>query len=187
MVQDWDIRPLGQACGGCGNAFADGQHYRSGLVFGKEGYVRTDFCEACWDKTQSSSSLFSAWRGVYRKPPPQAEEPLKKETAESLLRRLMETEDRTRTNAIFVLAVMLERKRILAERDIRTRDDGVRVRVYEHKRTGETFLIPDPGLRLDQIEHVQREVVELLGGSPPQGAGQPPPPAPPESPCPPST
>ena len=58
---------------------------------------------------------------------------------------------------------MLERKRILAEKDVQKHDDGSKVIVYEHKKTGETFVIPDPGLHLDQLEHVQIEVVQMLG------------------------
>jgi uncharacterized protein (DUF2384 family) len=88
---------------------------------------------------------------------------LKKETAESLLRQFMETDDPSRRNAIFILAVMLERRRVLAERDVQAREDGVKVRVYEHRKTGETFLVPDPGLKLAELAHVQREVMDLLG------------------------
>jgi hypothetical protein len=35
-------------------------------------------------------------------------------------------------------------------------------RVYEHTVTGEVFVVPDPELRLDQIEQVQVEVAALL-------------------------
>ena len=35
-------------------------------------------------------------------------------------------------------------------------------RIYEHTKTGEVFVIPDPQLRLDQIEQVQQEVAALL-------------------------
>jgi hypothetical protein len=59
---------------------------------------------------------------------------------------------------------MLERNRLLVERDLQTNDQGTLIRVYEHKKTGETFLIPDPKLRLDQLEVVQQEVITLLGG-----------------------
>jgi hypothetical protein len=37
------------------------------------------------------------------------------------------------------------------------------IRVYEHKKTGETFLIPDPKLGFDQLSQVQTEVAEMLG------------------------
>ena len=80
-----------------------------------------------------------------------------------MLRQLIETEDEENRNVIYILAVMLERKRILAERDVHTRDDGVKLRVYEHKKSGEVFLIPDPELKLAELEVVQEDVARRLG------------------------
>ncbi|MBU4199230.1 MAG: hypothetical protein KKE37_00410 [Verrucomicrobia bacterium] len=105
----------------------------------------------------------SIWKGVFHPPPPPPEEPLKKETAESLLRSLIEKNDPTSKNVIFILAVMLERRRLLLERDVQLRDDGSTLRVYEHRHTGETFLIIDPNLDLNQLSHVQEEVMAMLG------------------------
>ena len=76
----------------------------------------------------------------------------------------MEVEEEANRNAVFILAVMLERRRVLVERDVQVREDGVKVRFYEHRQTGETFVVPDPGLKLAELEHVQEEVVALLGG-----------------------
>ena len=63
-----------------------------------------------------------------------------------------------------ILAVMLERRRIMVEKEVQTPEgSGTKIRVYEHKQTGESFVVPDPQLSLSEIEHVQREVIELLG------------------------
>ena len=167
MSQEWDIKPRGDACTVCETAFADGQSYVSALVFTEEaGYARRDCCESCWKERQPETAPFSTWRGVFEMPPPPAEEPFKKENAESLLRKLMEDEDEANLNAIYILAVMLERKRMLVEKAVQTRDDGVLIRVYEYRKTGETFLIPDPQLQLDQLEDIQDEVALLLGAKP---------------------
>jgi hypothetical protein len=56
---------------------------------------------------------------------------------------------------------MLERKRLLKQVEAREDIHG-RTLIYEHVKTGEVFVIPDPGLRLDQIEAVQTEVAALL-------------------------
>jgi hypothetical protein len=93
---------------------------------------------------------------------------MKKESAETLLRNMVAKEDADDTNAIYILAVMLERKKILVEKDVQTREDQTKIRVYEHKKTGETFLVIDPELKLAEIEKVQEEVVGLLGGKPPK-------------------
>ena len=38
--------------------------------------------------------------------------------------------------------------------------------MYEHRHTGDVFLIPDPELKLAELEKVQEEVVLMLGGKP---------------------
>ncbi len=167
MAQDWDIQARGNHCTACQAAFADRQQYYSALRVTAEGYARGDYCAACWPVIEAGGACFSQWGGTYKLPPPKPEETLKKETAESLLRKLIEDEDPARGNVIYILAVMLERKRILVEKDVQARPDGALVRVYEHRKSGETFLIADPRLRLDQLETVQQEVVALLGGGDP--------------------
>ncbi len=166
MAQDWNIRTRGTVCNGCENAFEDGNAYHSVLIFNEDGYNRSDFCQACWDGGKKDTpNIVSYWKGVFKSPPPPAEEPLKKETAESLLRKLMEEDDEEMHSVIFILAVMLERKRTLIERDVHTRDDDqAMVRVYEHRKSGETFLVVDPKLSLTEIEPVQTQVINLLGG-----------------------
>ena len=160
---EWNIKAPSAACQVCGRAFADQEPLVSRLTFGTEGYERCDCCNGCWQEAQKAESL-STWKSVFRVPPPPVPEPIRRETAESMLRQFMETEDPSRRNVIFILAVMLERRRILVERDVKTREDGLKVRFYEHRKTGEIFVVPDPGLRLDELEQVQQEVITLLGG-----------------------
>jgi len=163
MATDWDIRPRADACCGCETPFQDQQPYHSCLTSFSEGHQRLDYCGTCWETTDKPTGTHSTWQGTYKAPPPKPEEPLKKETAESLLRKLAAKEDEANRNIIFILAVMLERKRILVERDVTTRSDGTLVRVYEHRETGDSFLVADPRLQLDRLEQVQQEVLALLG------------------------
>jgi len=177
--QDWDIKPRAAVCGKCQVPFAEGQgNMVSRLTYGSDGYVRLDCCAACWLATRHEWSAadrvpqsVSVWRGVFDVPPPPPPEALKKETAESLLRSLVEKNDPANGNVLFILAVMLERRRLLVERDVVKQEDGKLVRVYEHRKTGDTFIVTDPQLRLDQIEHVQTEVMVML--SAPAAAVQP--------------
>ncbi len=164
MTQDWDIKSRSSACTACSTGFEDGQVYFSALFIGDTGYERGDFCDACWGTNEKDLTPYSSWQGHYRKPPEGPREPLRKETAESLLRKLMEAEDPQHEGVIYILAVMLERKKTLVEKDVTVDDHGTVHRVYEHRQTGETFLILDPQLKLDKLEEVQTQVVELLGG-----------------------
>jgi len=93
--------------------------------------------------------------------PPPVVDAIQKETAETLLRKLIEQDDPRYLPAAFILAVMLERKRILKVKEQIVRD-GRRVFIYEQPGTGDIFTIADPDLRLDQLEAVQRDVASLL-------------------------
>jgi len=136
--------------------------YYSALVFGEEGYQRGDYCVACWVGKEAELKPYSSWKGTFIIPPEEPDkDPLKKETAESLLRRLIE--DDLNAPVIYILAVMLERKKTLVEKDVKIDEDGTVHRVYEHRETGETFLILDPQLKLDKLEEVQIRVAEMLG------------------------
>ena len=173
MNSEWNIRTCADQCAACQKKFADREQLMSRLRFGPDGYVREDFCSACWPaRAAGEGPEVSAWSAVWMAPAKKAGEPLKKETAESLLRELMETDDPARRNVIFILAVMLERRRILVEKEVQTQPDGLKIRVYEHKQTGESFIVPDPQLRLKEIESVQIEVMEMLGIPPPPGKGR---------------
>jgi hypothetical protein len=172
MTQDWDIKARANACGACQVGFADKQEYHSALIVVEGKYQRADFCVSCWANNEPKLGPYSSWKGVFKTPPPKPVEPLRKENAEELLRRLMSDEPEKRKNVIFILAVMLERTRVMVERDVQLREDGHLIRMYEHRKTGESFVILDPGLRFEQLGEVESEVMEMLG-IPPRGAAVP--------------
>ena len=87
---------------------------------------------------------------------------MKKDDAESLLRRLIAENAPTSRNARYILALMLERKKVLRQIE-RQKHDGNAVLVYEHIPSGEVWLIEDPGLKLGELTSVQDEVARLLG------------------------
>jgi hypothetical protein len=162
-IENWSVRKCSKECAGCEKEFEDKEVLFSKLLFDEGEYVRKDFCKACWDKDNPG---ISSWKTIFIVPPPPQEEAVKKENAESLLRKLMAKENDEDLNAIFILTVMLERKKILVERDVQTTEDRRKLRVYEHKKTNESFMVIDPELKLDELEKVQEEVVVLLGGKP---------------------
>jgi len=170
-VENWSVRKCSGTCSKCEKAFADRETLYSKLTFEEGEYVRQDLCSACWDKHNPG---LSSWKTTFILPPPPQEEAVKKENAESLLRKLMARENEEDLNAIFILTVMLERKKILVERDVKKTEDGRKLRVYEHRKTNESFAVVDPELKLAELEQIQEEVVVLLGGRPRNAPEQPP-------------
>jgi hypothetical protein len=167
MNQDWSIQGRSHACSSTGQAFAEGEHFYTLLFAEGAGFRREDWCEAAFAaRPAEAPAPFSFWRTKYVPPAPPPPEPLGKQTAEDLLRRYMDEQTPQHTHARYLLAVMLERKRQLKEMEVKKGDDGRITRIYEHPKTGEVFVIPDPGLRLDQLAAVQAEVSALLAPEP---------------------
>ena len=164
LITEWNIQTRGHGCEACGKAFGDKELYHTLLVDEKTHFRRSDVCAECWQgkfaDAHALSGFISCWQGVYEAPPP-VTEAIQKETAETLLRKLIEQNDPEHRPAGFILAVMLERKRILKVKEQIIRD-GQRVFVYEQPKSGDIFTIADPNLRLDQLEQVQRDVAALL-------------------------
>jgi hypothetical protein len=180
-MTEWNIQSRGHACESCGKPFADKESYHTLLFDERANFRRSDICQACWQKQYSDGArdrkgFVSYWQGVYEAPAARVEA-IQKENAESLLRKLIELNDPRYVPAAFILAVMLERKRLLKVKE-EVQREGHRVFVYEQPATGDVFTIVDPGLHLNQLEQVQHDVAALLehglnppAATPAEGAG----------------
>ena len=163
MQQDWNIRMRAEACDASGKPFAEGEVFHTALYREGEGFLRRDLCEEAWSGLAADPQAappFSSWRSKFEPPAPPAPEALPKDDAEGMLRRLLESNDPAHANTRYLLAVMLERKRILRPQP----SEEATLLVYEHSKTGETFLITDPRLSLADLAAVQEEVSTLLAG-----------------------
>ncbi|MBI1839360.1 MAG: hypothetical protein HYR88_00715 [Verrucomicrobia bacterium] len=162
---EWHIQSRSHACQSCGQEFRDHASYHTLLFDERQEYHRQDICLQCWETqyrdARDRKGFISHWQGVYEAPPASPPDPIQKDTAETLLRKLMERNDPVYLPATFILAVMLERKRLLRVKE-QLRQGARRIFIYEQPRTGDLFSIPDPDLQLDQLENVQRQVGDLL-------------------------
>ena len=161
LTQDWNIQSPASYCSITNQAFNDGDIFYSILHQQNNLIIRQDFSESAWLKTANQFQPLYFWKTTFKIPTPPHEEPLKNTDAESLLRQFLKQEDPSKQNVCYILALMLERKRLLKQIET-LRKDSTPFLVYEHLKTGETFLIADPQLRLTELTSVQEEVVQLL-------------------------
>jgi hypothetical protein len=165
MIQNWSIRSRATHCAHSGRAFAEGEVFHTAIYFDPEtsGYLRRDVGMDVWREEIAERKPIAYWRTAYTPVVVEAKpEVTSKESAMALLQRFIEEDNPITENARYILALMLERKRILsptATKEI----DGAKMLFYENKKTGEVFLVRDPELRLDELAQVQDEVAMLLG------------------------
>lgn len=172
LVPEWHVRACATACAGCRKPFADGEKVLTRLLAaeGGWGYLREDRCAACAEKTPvGGAGVLSAWRAAYVAPERKAE-PVARETVEGLFRDLLSADDPGKRPVVFILAVLLERRKVLVEKNVSEEaETGGKIRVYAHRKTGEAFWLRDPGLREEDLPAIQSEVEALLGIARPKG------------------
>ena len=161
LPNEWAIKHRADSCAVTQQPFGPGEYFYTLLYHDADGYRREDLSEEAWQNRNENIRPFSFWKSRYEPLPPKPAEPVAKENAEQLFRRLIAS-DSPPANACYVLAAMLERKRVLKQVNAESRDGGTRVLIYEQSATGDVFIVPDPQLRLDELETVQNEVAELL-------------------------
>lgn len=163
LKDEWTIKHRSDVCTATNRPFQEGEYFYTLLFREADGFRREDLSEQAWAARNENIQPFSFWRSRFEPAPETPPEPLGKENAEELFRRLIASPEAP-ANACYVLAVMLERKRMLKQ--IRTDQSGdTRVLVYEQPQTGDVFLVRDPQLRLAELESVQTEVANLLRGA----------------------
>ncbi|HSP41477.1 MAG TPA: hypothetical protein VLO11_01275 [Luteolibacter sp.] len=164
-AESWHVRSRSRECAATEKPFSDGEIIVTALYPDPEssGYLRRDYTTGAWDALPDDAEQpFSFWKTAYRAPVSDGEEdPMEKLSAEELLRRLVDEDEEHTENTRYILAVMLERQKLLRETDSQRTPNGI-LRVYEHRKTGEVFLVRDPDIPLDQVEAVQNEVAILL-------------------------
>lgn len=160
MQNDWDIKSRGHHCSKTGKEFTEGDFFYTLLFREKDGFRREDLSEEAWAERNDNIQPFSFWRSKYEPPAPPPPEALAKDDAEGMLRELLARNEPAMANAAYILALMLERKKVLVPVESSDPD----LLVYNHAKTGETVVVWNPALSLEQIPEVQRQVGDLLAG-----------------------
>jgi len=164
MIAEWNIQSPARQCAATGAEFQEGDRIASVLLWRNGAYERIDtLASEPAPEIPEDANVLSSWKGAYKAPLPPTPETLSKDDAEGLLRRLLAVHDPAQDNSCYILGLMLERKRLLKELDRRD-VEGKPVLIYEHLPSGETWIVPNPPLRLDEMDRVQTEVGQLLGG-----------------------
>jgi hypothetical protein len=169
LNETWHLRSRARQCSATSTPFIEGQPIITAIFPDPEssGYLRKDFLEEAWKQRGAEDETpFSSWRTTYS-PILTTENThaVTKQGAEELLRSLCEEDQEHTENTRYILALMLERQKLLRETDSQP-TAGSTLRIYEHRKTGEVFIVKDPNIPLDQVEKIQEEVILLLSPQP---------------------
>lgn len=171
-MESWHIKAREHQCSVTEVPFEDGEEFYTALLPDPEssGYLRKDFSRKGWNEHEAAAETeaFSVWKSHYKAPVSEEKAVvMEKESAETLLQRLIEEDADHTENTRYILAVMLERQKLLKETDSQPTPTGI-LRIYEHRKTGEVYIVKDPNIPLSEVEAVQIEVMEMLDPKKPE-------------------
>ena len=165
LADSWHLRSRSLQCSVTGREFEADELFYTAIFPDpeSEAFERRDFSEEAWlARGEDTETPFSFWRSVFK--PRQVEEKVEitdKHDPETLLKRLVEEDEEHTENVRYILAVMLERKKILVETDAQQTPTGL-LRIYEHRKDGDVYIVKDPQIPLSEVDRVQDEVHALL-------------------------
>ena len=163
MVETYSIKSRSHACHVTGETFQEEQPFIAAIFPDPEssGYLRLDYSLQAWDAREDNTKPFSFWRSHYKPPIKEEETQVTPHDPETLFAKLVEEDEEHTENARFILAAMLERKKIIRETDTQQLPTGL-LRIYENRKTGDVFIVKDPQIALTDVESIQEEVQQLL-------------------------
>ncbi len=163
MLESYSIKSRSHSCHVTGQQFAEEEPFITALFPDPDssGYLRRDFSLQAWEERDKEEIPFSFWRTLYRPPVKEEEAQVTPHDPESLFAKLVEEDEEHTENARFILAAMLERKKVIRETDTQQLPTGL-LRIYENRKTGDVFIVKDPQIALADVESIQEEVQQLL-------------------------
>lgn len=168
MATEWEIQKRSKTCSVCEREFKEGDAYHCLLKYENALPCRNDICEFCWDEKMSDETqaleFISHWKSHVKMPLIQKkEDPIHQSVAETLLKKYLHSSEPAHKNLCYVLALMLERKKIFIQREKTVeKQSGKKLNIYEHGKSGDTFIIEDPQLNMSEISAVQKQIDSVL-------------------------
>ncbi len=159
-LADWEIKPCADVCAVTNQPFVADEEFYTLLFQEKEGLRRMDVSTTAREgMNDGEQQPISSWKSNFKPKPAAEEETVGKQDAESELRRLLEKGEESTGSLCRILALLLERKRMLKLRE-RIEQEGRSLLVYEHTDTGESFIVPDVDFKLSELDSLREEVLE---------------------------
>lgn len=153
-----------QKCQEAGEKIEAGMDYHSVLYEeGEENYRRTDFCPKCWESIDREAILKDActhWKSAVPEKPSEDERTRNRiERALELLKEGIEGGEHEKN---MILAMFLQRKKVLHFRQELEREDGSTYLLYEVSGTEEMLPVPKVSITSIDTTKVQEDIVRAL-------------------------
>ncbi|MDP6636553.1 MAG: hypothetical protein QGG42_16770 [Phycisphaerae bacterium] len=168
MAKDYNIRKTSGQCSLCEMQLAPGMEFTATVSEGPDELIRNDYCDKCGESLpeETNAAVLCKWRTVVPHPQEKKKLLVSDDLLVNLFERLSETEDPSKINFRYVLALVLMRKKMLIYDRMSTDDDGKEIWSMHLKGSDppDEHLVIDPKLTEDQIAEVSDNLGEIMEG-----------------------
>jgi len=161
VLDAWNITKSLDACSYCGRELAENRPFYSALSENEGDLARSDFCAACWDRTDNEP-FFCFWRA--RRNPRARKRTVDTGLMIEFFDRLAQPDSEKKKVFRFVLALYLMRRKEFKLTGIR-RGDGREEMVFSRRSSGDEAVVENPGLDEEQIQEASEQLTGLLNAA----------------------
>ncbi|MBT3198428.1 MAG: hypothetical protein HN350_00770 [Phycisphaerales bacterium] len=169
MAKDYNIRKTSGQCSECETQLEPGTEFTATVSEGQDELIRNDYCDKCAESLseEATKAVLCKWRTVVPHPEEKKKLLVSNDLLVNLFERLSDSEEPSKINFRYVLALVLMRKKILIYDRMGVNDEGQEVWSMHFKGAGpepEEQLVIDPKLDEDQIAEVSDSLGEIMEG-----------------------
>ena len=167
MAKEYEIARITGVCTACSRQFEPEEEIVAAVSEQGDQLVRQDYCPPCWEPraAQEADKLLGVWRTTVPRPQEKKKQLVDDEVLVNFLERLEGTEDPSKINFRFVLALVLMRKRVLIYDRMDKTADGVEIWTMHLKGSDAPLKIVNPQMDDEKIAEVSRQLGEIIPGA----------------------
>lgn len=166
MAKEYYITKTDGLCCGCEKKMEPHEEFMAIVKDGEEELERADFCLECWEKSpaEDAPDVLGVWKT--KVPPPQEKKKLliDDDLLVNFFERLEGTDQESKINFRFVLALILMRKKLLVYDGAKKDDDDREIWVMHLKGNDTKFHVVDPNMDEEKIAEVSSQIGEIMEG-----------------------
>ena len=157
---DWKIAKSQRVCT-CGRQLEENETYFAALYEDGESFIRREYCVACWEKARAEAAPFSFWKTSVPTREQKRRLLADDEVLLNFFFRLENDPDEQHQRFLYLLALILMRKKVLKFHDIEHADDR-EILCLRYAPEDRIVRVPNPKLSEEQIEGLKEQLTEIL-------------------------
>lgn len=172
MGKEYEISKASGLCVACNRQMQPTEEFMGAVRETDDGFAREDYCIPCWDarKGEIPQGAFAVWKSEIPRPAEKKKLFVDDDLLINFFERLDGTEEPTKINFRFVLALVLMRKKLLIY-DRMEKADGKETWLMHFKGKTDVQKVTDPHMDDEKIAEVSKSLGEILPNSATESVG----------------